>query len=278
MAKTRMVKARGGLEMPALGLGTWKMGRTAAARRAEVAAVQLGIDLGVTLIDTAEMYDDAETIVGEAIKGRRDGLFIVSKVLPSNASRKGTVQACERSLKKLGIDCIDLYLLHWEGSYALADTYAAFVELKAAGKIRHYGVSNFDSAKMAESEAAPNGSGVASNQVMYSLARRGIERTLIPWCRTRQVSIMAYSPLDKGDLGTKPALKEVAKRHKVPPETIAIAWSMRDPLVCTIPKASDPGHVRANAAAADIVLTPEDVAALDKAYPAPTRDVPLDIS
>lgn len=278
MAAVRTITARDGLAMPALGLGTWKMGRTAAAKRAEVAAVQLGIDLGVTLIDTAEMYDDAESIVGEAIKGRRDGLFVVSKVLPSNASRKGTVDACERSLKRLKIDCIDLYLLHWEGSYPLADTYAAFMALKAAGKIRHYGVSNFDPRKMAESEATPGGARVASNQVMYSLARRGIERTLLPWCRERRVSIMAYSPLDQGNLGTKPALKEVARRHGVMPETVALAWSMRDPMVCTIPKASKPEHVRANAAAASVVFMPEDLAALDAAYPAPAREVPLDIS
>lgn len=274
----RVVAARGGMKMPALGLGTWKMGRDSARRKAEIAALQLGIDLGVTLIDTAEMYDDAESVVGEAIKGRRESLFIVGKVLPSNASRKGTIEACERSLKKLQTDRLDLYLLHWEGSYPLEETYAAFERLAAAGKIRHYGVSNFDPDKMAESESTPGGMKIASNQVMYSLARRGIERKLLPWCRARQVSLMAYSPLDKGDLAAKPALAAIARRHAVAPETVAIAWTMRDPLVCSIPKASKAEHVRANAAARDLVLAPEDLAELDRAYPAPARDVPLDMT
>ncbi|MFN0042311.1 MAG: aldo/keto reductase [Alphaproteobacteria bacterium] len=274
----RMVEARGGMMMPALGLGTWKMGRDSARRKSEIAALQLGIDLGVAMIDTAEMYDDAESVVGEAIAGRREGLFIVSKVLPSNASRKGTIEACERSLRKLKTDRLDLYLLHWEGSYPLEETYASFAELLRAGKIRHFGVSNFDAGKMAESEGAAGGTQVASNQVMYSLARRGIERKLIPWCRARKVSLMAYSPLDQGGLKAKPALAAIARRHGVALETVAIAWTMRDPLVCSIPKASNAEHVRANAAARDLVLAPEDLAELDRAYPAPARDVPLDMS
>ena len=271
------VAARDGLTMPRLGLGTWRMGQSRSERKTEVAALQLGLDLGVTMIDTAEMYDDAELVVGEAIKGRRDGLFIVSKVLPSNASRKGTVQACERSLKRLGIDCLDLYLLHWEGSHPLVGTLAAFQELKTAGKIRHYGVSNFDTRAMANMEKLPGGAQVSSNQVMYSLGRRGIERNLLPWCREHKVSIMAYSPLDQGDLKVQTALKAVAKRHGVAPETVAIAWSMRDPMVCSIPKASQPDHVRANAAAMNLILAKDDLAELDRAYPAPSRDVPLDI-
>lgn len=274
----RMVDARGGMNMPALGLGTWKMGRDSARRKAEIVALQLGIDLGVAMIDTAEMYDDAESVVGEAIAGRRDGLFIVSKVLPSNASRKGTIEACERSLRKLKTDHLDLYLLHWEGSYPLEETYAAFAALLKAGKIRHFGVSNFDPDKMAESESTAGGTNVASNQVMYSLARRGIERKLIPWCRAHKVSIMAYSPLDQGHMAAKPALAAIARRHGVAPETVAIAWTMRDPLVCSIPKASKAEHVRANAAARDLVLVPADLAELDRAYPAPARDVPLDMS
>lgn len=275
--KIRMVEARDGMRMPALGIGTWRMGERAAQRKNEIAAIRLAIDLGVTLIDTAEMYGDAESVVGEAIKGRRDGLFIVSKVLPSNASRRGTIQAADRSLKKLGIDCMDLYLLHWEGSYPLEETLDAFEELRRAGKIRHHGVSNFDTRAMAEAERLPHGKRVTANQVMYSLSRRGIERNLLPWCRQHKVAIMAYSPLDQGSLKTDGALAAVARRHNVTPETIAIAWTMRDPILVTIPKASNPDHLRANVAAAGVTLTPEDLAELDRAYPPPKRDVPLDI-
>lgn len=277
MPKIRVIEARDGMRMPALGIGTWRMGERAGQRKDEIAAIRLAIDLGVTLIDTAEMYADAETVVGEAIKGRRDGLFIVSKVLPSNASRKGTVQAAERSLKKLGIDCMDLYLLHWEGSYPLEETLEAFESLRAAGKIRHHGVSNFDARAMAGAERLKDGKRIASNQVMYNLARRGIERNLLPWCRQHKVAVMAYSPLDQGSLKTAGALASVARRHDVSPETIAIAWTMRDPWVASIPKASNPDHVRANVAAAGIALTPEDLAELDRAYSPPKRDVPLDI-
>jgi diketogulonate reductase-like aldo/keto reductase len=275
--KIRVIETRDGMRMPALGIGTWRMGERAGQKKDEIAAIRLAIDLGVTLIDTAEMYADAETVVGEAIKGRRDGLFIVSKVLPSNASRKGTVQAAERSLKKLGIDCMDLYLLHWEGSYPLEETLEAFESLRAAGKIRHHGVSNFDTRAMADAEGLKAGKKITSNQVMYNLARRGIERNLLPWCQKHQVAVMAYSPLDQGSLKSTGALASVARRHNVAPETIAIAWTMRDPWVASIPKASNPDHVRANVAAAGITLTPEDLVELDSAYPPPKRDVPLDI-
>lgn len=277
MPKIRVIETRDGMRMPALGIGTWRMGERAGQKRDEIAAIRLAMDLGVTLIDTAEMYADAETVVGEAIKGRRDGLFIVSKVLPSNASRKGTVQAAERSLKKLGIDCMDLYLLHWEGSYPFEETLEAFERLRTEGKIRHHGVSNFDTRAMADGERLPHGKRIASNQVMYNLARRGIERNLLPWCREHKVAVMAYSPLDQGSLQSTGALASVARRHNVTPETIAIAWTMRDPWVASIPKASNPDHVRANVAAAGIALTPEDLAELDRAYPPPKRDVPLDI-
>jgi diketogulonate reductase-like aldo/keto reductase len=253
------------------------MGERAGQKKDEVAAIRLAMDLGVTLIDTAEMYADAETVVGEAIKGRRDGLFIVSKVLPSNASRKGTIQAAERSLKKLGIDCMDLYLLHWEGSHPLEETLEAFESLRCQGKIKHHGVSNFDTRAMADAEGLSAGKKIASNQVMYNLGRRGIERNLLPWCQKHQVAVMAYSPLDQGSLQSTGALASVARRHGVSPETIAIAWTMRDPWVASIPKTSNPDHVRANVAAAGIALTPEDLAELDSAYPPPKRDVPLDI-
>ncbi len=273
----RVIETRDGMRMPALGIGTWRMGERAGQKKDEIAAIRLAMDLGVTLIDTAEMYGDAETVVGEAIKGRRDGLFIVSKVLPSNASRKGTIQAAERSLKKLGIDCMDLYLLHWEGSYPLEETLEAFESLRSQGKIKHHGVSNFDTRAMADAEGLKAGQKIASNQVMYNLTRRGIERNLLPWCQKHKVAVMAYSPLDQGSLKSTGALASVARRHDVAPETIAIAWSMRDPWVASIPKTSNPAHVRANVAAAGIALTPEDLAELDGAYPPPKRDVPLDI-
>lgn len=272
-----MVEARGGLRMPAFGLGTWRMGESRTRRADEVKAIQLAIDLGVTMIDTAEMYGDAESVVGEALRGRRDGLYIVSKVLPHNASRRGTIQAAERSLAKLRIDCMDLYLLHWQGSHPLEDTLEAFEELIATGKTRHYGVSNFDADAMAELERLPFGSKVAVNQVMYNLARRGIERGLLPWCRTNKVAVMAYSPLDQGSLKPSAALKAVAARHGVTPECVAIAWTMRDPLIVSIPKAVKAEHLKANMAAATLTLTNEDLAELERAYPPPKRDVPLDI-
>jgi diketogulonate reductase-like aldo/keto reductase len=273
----RMVEARDGLRMPAFGLGTWRMGEARARRAEEVKAIQLAIDLGVTMIDTAEMYGDAESVVGEAIRGRQDGLFIVSKVLPQNASRRGTVEAAERSLAKLGIACMDLYLLHWEGSHPLEGTLEAFEVLKAAGKIRHYGVSNFDTSAMAAMERLKLGPKVGVNQVMYNLARRGIERSLLPWCREHGVAIMAYSPLDQGSLKPVAALKAVAARHGVTPECVAIAWTMRDPLVVSIPKAVKADHLKANITAATLLLTSVDLAELERAYPPPKRDVPLDI-
>ncbi len=273
----RMVEARDGLRMPAFGLGTWRMGEARARRAEEVKAIQLAIDLGVTMIDTAEMYGDAESVVGEAIRGRQDGLFIVSKVLPQNASRRGTVEAAERSLAKLGIACMDLYLLHWEGSHPLEGTLEAFEVLKAAGKIRHYGVSNFDTSAMVAMERLKLGPKVAVNQVMYNLARRGIERSLLPWCREHGVAIMAYSPLDQGSLKPVAALKAVAARHGVTPECVAIAWTMRDPLVVSIPKAVKADHLKANITAATLLLTSDDLAELERVYPPPKRDVPLDI-
>jgi diketogulonate reductase-like aldo/keto reductase len=273
-----MVEARNGLRMPAFGLGTWRMGESRAGRAEEVKAIQLAIDLGVRMIDTAEMYGDAESVVGEAIRGRQDGLFIVSKVLPQNASRRGTIEAAEKSLKKLGIGCMDLYLLHWEGSHPLEDTLDAFEALRTEGKIRHYGVSNFDTRAMAAMERLKLGPNVTVNQVMYNLARRGIERSLLPWCREHRVALMAYSPLEQGALKSTAALKAVAARHGVTPECVAIAWSMRDPLVVSIPKTVKAEHMKANWAAATLVLTSGDLAELERAYPPPKHDVPLDIS
>ena len=274
----RAVATRSGLQLPAFGLGTWKMGAEPRRRAAEVAALRLGLDLGVTLIDTAELYADggAEEIVAEAIAGRRDGVTVVSKVLPGNASRAGTIAAAERSLRRLRTDRIDLYLLHWPGDHPLAETLAAFISLRDAGKIRHYGVSNFDVAEMETSEALPGGPAVAANQVLYNLARRGIERTLLPWCAGRGVAVMAYSPLDQGNLRERPALARVAARHGVSPQTVAIAWTLRLPGMVTIPKAVRPEHVRACVAATALALEPADLAELDAAYPAPAREIPLE--
>jgi diketogulonate reductase-like aldo/keto reductase len=268
-----------GLRVAALGQGTWHMGESRASAAGEIRALQTGIDLGMTLIDTAEMYADggAETVVGEAIRGCRDDVFIVSKVLPSNASRRGTIAACEASLKRLGTDRIDLYLLHWRGRYQLADTAAAFEELKAAGKIGAWGVSNFDVDDMEELLAVPGGNEVAANQVLYNLSRRGIEYDLLQWCDQRQLPIMAYSPLDEGRLLRHPALAPIAARHGASTAQIALAFVLSRPNIIAIPKSGSTERVRENRKAADIKLTADDFAALDAAFPPPTRKRSLEM-
>ncbi len=266
-----------GERMPVFGLGTWMMGEHKASFADEVGALRLGLDLGVTLIDTAEMYADAELVVGEAVRGRRDDLFIVSKVLPSNASRAGTAAACERSLKRLGTDRIDLYLLHWRGGARLAETLEAFGELKAAGKIRHWGVSNFDIDDMKELVGLPSGADCQANQVLYNLSRRGIEFDLLPWSRRHGMPVMAYSPIEQGALADNPAIAAVAARHEATPAQIALAWAMRADGVVAIPKAVKPEHVRQNVAAPDIALTAEDLAELDRAFAPPARKRPLEM-
>ncbi len=273
----KQVRLPSGERVPALGLGTWKMGEAARRRAAEVAALKLGLDLGMTLIDTAEMYGEgeAEAIVGAAIAGRRDQVFLVSKVYPHNASRSGTLAACERSLKRLKVEAIDLYLLHWRGDIALAETVAAFETLVTAGKIRHWGVSNLDTEDMAALAALKGGTACATDQVIYNLTRRGIEWSLLPACRARKMPVMAYSPLEQGRMAAKAGLKQVAQRHGATPLQIALAWVLHQDGVIAIPKATDPEHVRANRAAADIALSPEDLAALDRAFPPPKRETPL---
>jgi diketogulonate reductase-like aldo/keto reductase len=268
-----------GEQVPALGLGTWHMGERAAQRKSEVGALKLGIELGMTLIDTAEMYGEggAEQVVAEASAGQRDKLFIVSKVYPHNASRKGTIAACERSLKRLATDRIDLYLLHWRGSHALSETVEAFEQLRGAGKIRHWGVSNLDSDDMEALAGAPGGAACASNQVLYNLARRGIEWALLPWCRERGMPVMAYSPIEQGRILRNRALTEVAKRHGASAAQVALAWLLAQEQVMAIPKAGDLQHVRENRACTDIVLTPEDHAALERAFPPPRRKVALEM-
>jgi len=275
----RRVTLPDGEPVPALGQGTWKMAERRDRRAAEIAALRLGLDLGMSLIDTAEMYGEgeAETLVGEAIAGRRDGVFLVSKVYPYNASRPGVAEACERSLRRLRTDRLDLYLLHWRGSVPLTETVEGFEALRRAGKIRHWGVSNFDRADMEELASLPGGAFCATNQVLYNLARRGPEFDLMPWQAERRIPVMAYSPVEQGRLSNAAALQEVARRHNADPFQIALAWVMRSPNVIAIPKASDPGHVRANRAALDIVLSQEDFAAIDAVFRPPRRKQSLEM-
>lgn len=264
--------------MPVLGLGTWGMGEDASRAGQEADALRHGLDLGIRLIDTAEMYANgrAEQVTGAAMKGRRDDVFLVSKVLPGNASRAGTIAACERSLKHLGTDRIDLYLLHWRGPHPLAETLAGFEALMQAGKIRHWGVSNFDMEDCRELEQLAPGK-VATNQVLYNLMRRGIEYDLLPWSRGRGVPVMAYSPIEQGRLLKYPALGKVAERYGATPAQIALAWLLRQPGIVAIPKAARTAHVEENLAALDIRLDSEDLALLDRAFPPPASARPLEM-
>jgi len=260
-----------GETMPAYGQGTWHMGEDRRRAADEETALKLGIELGVTLIDTAEMYGNgvAEGIVGRATAGLRDPLFIVSKVLPYNASQRGVIDACERSLKRLKTDRIDLYLLHWRGSVPLAETIAGFARLQKDGKIRHHGVSNFNTEDMQEWVGLSGGESVAANQILYNLGRRGPEFELIPWCRERAVAIMAYTPLEQGRMLGNRALKEVAARHGASGAQVALAWLLRQDGMVVIPKATQPEHVRDNRGAVDLALDADDLAALDRAFPPP---------
>ena len=270
-----------GVSVPVLGQGTWNMGEDASRKAAEVRALQLGLDLGMTLIDTAEMYGEggAEEVVGAALAGRRSDAFLVSKVYPHNASFDGVRAACERSLRRLRVESIDLYLLHWQGHHPLAETFDGFEALRQAGKIRDYGVSNLDLPSMEEAigYGAP-----ATDQVLYNLLKRGIEFDLLPWCRARGMPVMAYSPLESSGreqaaLLGHPALRTVADAHDATPAQIALAWVLHQDGVIAIPKAVDPVHLRANRAAADIRLTSDDLAALDRAFPPPRRARALDM-
>lgn len=266
-----------GVKIPAFGLGTWRMGEDARRRKDEVAALRHGLDRGVTLIDTAEMYGDAESVVGEAIAGRRKDVFIVSKVLPENAGYEDTIAACERSLKKLKTDRIDLYLLHWRGDVPLEETIKAFTALIEAGKIGDWGVSNFDISDMGELWKTPEGNGVATNQVLYNLTRRGIEFDLMPWCRQHKIPVMAYSPIEQGRLLGHTGLREVAARHQATPAQVALAWLGRHDDVIVIPKATTIAHVDENLAALELLLTQEDFTALDRAFPPPKKPRPLEM-
>jgi diketogulonate reductase-like aldo/keto reductase len=265
--------------VPAFGMGTWRMGEDPTKRAEEIATLRLGLDLGATLIDTAEMYGEglAEELIGEAIAGRRDEAFLVSKVYPHNATRKGTVAACERSLARLRTDRLDLYLLHWRGEVPLAETLEAFATLREAGMIRYYGVSNFDVSDMQELWSIPAGRHVATDQVLYNLARRGIEWDLLPWLRQHQIPVMAYSPLDEGRLTRHAKLAHFAQRYDMTPTQAALAWLLEKDDVIVIPKASRRERLKENLGALDVRLTLEQLAELDGLFPPPTGPRPLEM-
>ncbi|MEQ8346998.1 MAG: aldo/keto reductase [Sneathiellaceae bacterium] len=266
-----------GEQVPALGQGSWGMGEDPARRAAEVAALQAGIELGMTLIDTAEMYADggAEEVVAEAVAGRRDAVFLVSKVLPEHADRDGTIAACERSLKRLGTDRLDLYLLHWRGANALAETLEGLLALHRSGKIRHWGVSNFDMDDLDDLEALAPPVPPSANQVLYSLLHRGIEFDLLPRCQAQGLPVMAYSPIAHGRLLHNPGLHHAARQHRVTPVQLAVGWALRQPGTIVIPKAADPAHVAENRQASAIRFSRQEAANLDRIFPPPSRKKPL---
>jgi diketogulonate reductase-like aldo/keto reductase len=268
-----------GERVPAFGQGTWYMGDDRATRTEEIAALRLGLDLGLTLIDTAEMYGDgrAEQLVAEAIAGRRDEVFLVSKVLPNHATRRGTAAACEKSLKRLKTDRIDLYLLHWRGNVPFAETMEALLALQSAGKIRHYGVSNLDFADMQQLGAVAGGAGVATNQLLYNLARRGIEWDLLPWLRERRVPVMAYSPLEQAQLVKNSQLAAFARRIGMTPAQAALAWLLANDDVIVIPKCGRRERLQENFGALNRSLTTLQLEELDRLFPPPAGPRPLEM-
>jgi diketogulonate reductase-like aldo/keto reductase len=276
----QVTRLSSGESIPVLGQGTWRLGDSAKLRRQEIAALQLGIELGLTLIDTAEMYGDgaSEELVGEAIAGRRDQVFLVTKILPSNAThKKKIVASCEASLRRLRVEHIDLYLLHWRSGEKLPVVVEAFNELVEAGKIRHWGVSNFDVSDLKELDALPGADRVASNQVLYNASRRGIEFDLLPAARRRGLNVMAYTPIEQGRILGNGVLRELAMRHEATPAQIALAWVIRQEGVTAIPRARSPVHVRENADALRIKLSASDLADIDRAFPPPARHTPLEM-
>jgi len=267
----KTVNLPSGERVPALGQGTWQMAAERSRRSEEIATLRLGLDLGLTLIDTAEMYGEGavEELIGEAIAGRRDEAFIVSKVYPHNASRKGVIAACERSLRRLATDRIDVYLLHWRGAVPLAETVAGFEALKRAGKILAWGVSNLDTDDMAALAGVPDGAACVTNQVLYNLTRRGVEWDLLPWCREHEMPVMAYSPIEQARMLSHKALTRLAAARAIAPAQLALAWLLRQDGVVVIPKAGTPEHVRENAAALAIALDDAVMAELDREFPPP---------
>jgi diketogulonate reductase-like aldo/keto reductase len=283
-SKVRTTQLPSGRPIPVLGQGTWRMGEDPSRRQADVAALRYGLDLGMNLIDTAEMYGEggAEEVVGEAIADRREDVFVVSKVYPHNATRRGAIEACERSLRRLKTDYIDLYLLHWRGDVSLVETVEAFQQLKETGKILEHGVSNFDVLDMEEWIGLPGGDAVGTNQVLYNLVSRGIEWELLPRSRERRIPIMAYSPVAPNAQMQKRMfddrnVKAIAEEHGATPAQIALAWVLRERDIIAIPKASQPQHLRENREAIDIRLSKEDLAKLDQSFPLPTRRIPLEM-
>ena len=268
-----------GSSIPAIGQGTWRMGEKPAARGQEVAALQAGIDLGLTLIDTAEMYGSggAEEVVGEAIKGRRDAVYLVSKVLPSNASFAGTLAACERSLKRLKTDRLDLYLLHWRGGDPLPETLKAFLHLQEQGKIRSFGVSNFDTGDMKQWLAISGAAATQTNQILYNVGVRGPEHDLAPLMNRHGIALMAYCPLAQGDVTAFAKLQPIAQRHDATVAQVMLAWATRNKQSFAVPKSSHVARLKENATAMDIRLTAEDLAEIDAAFPAPKKAVPLEM-
>nr|WP_320142001.1 aldo/keto reductase [uncultured Cohaesibacter sp.] len=266
-------------EVPALGQGSWYMGDEPSRKADEIASLRRGVELGMTLIDTAEMYGSgkSERVVGEAIAPMRDDVFLVSKVLPFNASHEGTIEACEASLSRLGTDRLDLYLLHWPGPHPLEETIAAFEALQKAGKIRHWGVSNFDLNDMTELMSSQGGDQVATNQVLYNLTRRGIEWDLLPQAREDGFPIMAYSPIEQARLLSKPDLASLASDLSLTPAQLALAWVIRKSGLVAIPKAGTVAHVEENAHALEIDLSDETLTELDRLFPPPTRATSLAI-
>jgi len=275
----KIVTLPSGEKLPALGQGTWNMGEKRETRREEIATLQLGLDLGLKLIDTAEMYGEgkAEELIGEAMAGRRDQAFLVSKVYPHNASRKGAVAACERSLKRLRTDRLDLYLLHWRGSIPFGETIEAFEALRKAGKIRYFGVSNLDLDDMREWLSTKGGEAVATNQLLYNLTRRGIEWDLMPWMREHRIPVMAYSPIEQARLVRNPKLTDFAKRHGMTPAQAALAWLLAKDEVIAIPKTGHREHVRENFGALEHRLPAEQLAELDRLFPPPKKAAPLEM-
>lgn len=277
MAEIPTVSLPSGILVPALGLGTWKMGEDSRHADAEVAALKHGLDLGMTLIDTAEMYGEggAELVTGQAISGRRDEVFLVSKVYPWNASRKGVIEACENSLKRLMTDRLDLYLLHWRGEHPLAETVAGFEQLRQSGKIAAWGVSNFDLDDMQELMTVPGGDMCAANQVLYNLSRRGVEYDLLPWCQEKGIAVMAYSPIEQGRILRNAELIRIAKAYQATPAQVALAFLMERDGVIAIPKSSSRERVEENAGAAELEISDEDLASLDAAFSPPVKKQPL---
>ena len=275
----KTVNLPSGERVPAFGLGTWNMGEDSALRSEEIATLRLGLDLGATLIDTAEMYGDgaAEELIAEAIAGRRADVFLVTKVYPHNASRKGAIAACERSLRRLRTDRIDLYLLHWRGTVAFAETMEAFMTLQRAGKIRHYGVSNLDAADMEELWTVPGGAQAQTNQLLYNLGRRGIEWDLLPRLRSRRVPVMAYSPIEQGKLVRNARLAKFAKRHGMTAAQAALAWLLAADDIIVIPKSSRRDRLEENLGALEQRLTPGDLLELDALFPPPKQATPLEM-